>query len=209
MVAIIQLKKILQIPFSILRKITWKYHSLRFGRLGKDSKISRHIWLINPRNIFIGKSCFIGPYSRLETYSNYGNIKTNPVLNIGDNCSIQHAVHIYCVHSVEIQKGCLIASGCMITDNNHGIDPEGDHYGCQPLNARPTLIKEEVWLGENVCVLSGSIIGKRSIIGSNSTVKGEIPDYSIAIGNPAKVVKTYNFNTRKWEKLPNEYNYAE
>ncbi len=197
------LKKTASLPFYILKLLKWKYYSLRLGYFGENSQISKNHWFVNPQNIYIGKYCSIGPYCRIETYSDYGNLKTTPQLTIGDSCSIEHAVHIYCVERVEIQKGCLVASGCMITDNNHGTNPEGEIYSHQPLNAKPTIIKENVWLGENVCVLSGSVVGKRSIIGANSVVSGEIPDYSIAVGSPAKVIKKYNFESKKWEKVCN------
>jgi acetyltransferase-like isoleucine patch superfamily enzyme len=124
-----------------------------------------------------------------------------PVLKIGDNTYIEHAVHIYCAESVIISDGCLIASGCMITDNNHGIDPEGALYVFQPLKSRPTLLEKGVWLGENVCVLAGSSIGERSIIGAGSVVKGDIPAFSIASGNPATIKKRYNFENKKWDKV--------
>lgn len=177
------------------------YYKYLLGEFGLNSKIKGKIWLTNPKAIFISNSCQIGPFCRLETFESYGNVKTNPKLVIGSNTSLQHAVHIYCANSVILEDGCLIASGCMITDNNHGINPEDDYYAHQPLNFRSTIIKEGVWLGENVCVLAGSIIGKRSIVSSNSVVNGKIPDYCIAAGNPAKVVKQYNFETKKWEKI--------
>ena len=176
------------------------YYSLLFGRFGKYSIVRGHLTTSSPKNIYIGEGCDIGPYSRLETYPCYGNRKTQPVLTIGDNSSLQHAVHVYCVKKLTIGKGALIASGCMITDNDHGTDPEGDLYVRQPLTPSPTQIEDYVWLGENVCVLSGSHIGERSIIGANSVVKGSIPAYSIAVGNPAKVIKQYNFETKSWEK---------
>lgn len=177
-----------------------KYYSLLFGHFGKYSIVRGHLTVSSPKNIHIGKGCDIGPYSRLETYPCYGNRKTQPILTIGDDCSLQHAVHIYCTDKLTLGKGVLIASGCMITDNDHGIDPEGDLYVRQALTSSSTKIEDYVWLGENVCVLSGSHIGKRSIVGANSVVKGNIPAYSIAVGNPAKVIKLYNFETKSWEK---------
>lgn len=195
------IRKLKNISSYFSKKIFFYYYILIFGGFGKNSYIKGKVWLTNPIYIFIGKSCQIGPYCRLESFSNYGNVKSNPKLLIGDYTSIQHAVHIYCANSVILEKGCLIASGCMITDNNHGINPIGEHYGNQPLKSRPTIIKEYVWLGENVCVLAGSEIGKRSIIRSNSVVIGKIPEYSIASGNPAKVIKKYNFETNFWETV--------
>jgi protein CpsI len=49
--------------------------------------------------------------------------------------------------------------------------------------------------------LPGTVIGKNSIIGANSVVSKNIPENCIAVGNPAKVIKKYNFETKKWEKI--------
>ena len=198
------IKKVINIiifsPFLLIKKVKWLYYSLTFGEFGKGSTIEGKVYFISPSNIFIGKNSSIGPYCRIETFSNYGKQLTEPKLIIGDNCSLQHAVHIYCAGKVEIKKGCLIASGCMITDENHGMDPQKGYYASQPLLIKPTVLEEGVWLGENVCVLSGVTIGQYSVIGANSVVKSNIPDYSIAAGNPARVVKQYNFETKNWER---------
>lgn len=53
-----------------------------------------------------------------------------------------------------------------------------------------TVVGNDVWIGQNVTVMAGSHIGDGAIIGANSTVAGEIPPYSVAVGNPCKVVKT-------------------
>ena len=50
------------------------------------------------------------------------------------------------------------------------------------------VIEDNVWLGDNVCVLPGVTIGKGSVIGANSVVTHSIPPYSIAVGTPAKIV---------------------
>jgi acetyltransferase-like isoleucine patch superfamily enzyme len=64
------------------------------------------------------------------------------------------------------------------------------------------VIGEGSWLGENVCVI-GASIGKHCVIGANSVVTKDIPDYSVAVGIPAKVIKKYNFNKCEWEKIIN------
>lgn len=199
------IKKIIRIiifsPFLLIKIAKWFYYSFKFGEFGKGSTIQGKVYVTSPSNIYIGKNCSIGPYCRIETFTNYGRQLTEPKLIIGDNCSIQHAVHIYCAKKVEIKKGCLIASGCMITDENHGMDPQKGYYVNQPLLIKPTILEEGVWLGENVCVLPGVTIGQYSIIGANSVVKRDIPDYSIAVGNPARVVKRFNFETKIWDKV--------
>ena len=70
----------------------------------------------------------------------------------------------------------------------------------QPLNSKAINIGDGCWLGEKVCVLPGVTIGKKCIIGAGSIVTKSIPDFSIAVGNPAKVIKKYNFETHKWDK---------
>ncbi len=195
------LKKIYYKIIRIFTGIKGLYYKQIFGDFGKFSTLGKHLILSSPKNIFVGKHCMVGPFCRLETYPQYGNRTSEPCLTIGDHSSLQHAVHVYCAEKVSIGKGVLIASGCMITDNDHGIDPEGDLYVHQALKAKPTTIEDYVWLGENVCVLAGASIGKRSIIGANSVVKGSIPSYTIAAGNPAKVLKKYNFETKVWERI--------
>ena len=66
-------------------------------------------------------------------------------------------------------------------------------------NISEVIIEDNVWLGEFVSVLPGVKIGKGAIIGSNSVVTKDIPANTIAVGSPAKVIKKYNFETKKWE----------
>ena len=63
---------------------------------------------------------------------------------------------------------------------------------------KPVIIGEGSWLGENVCVC-GASVGKHCVIGANSVVTRDIPDYCIAVGSPARVVKRYNFDKNTWE----------
>ncbi|WP_405373425.1 DapH/DapD/GlmU-related protein [Pseudobutyrivibrio sp.] len=96
----------------------------------------------------------------------------------------------------------MIASNVLICSENHGIDPESTTpYMSQPLISKPVSIGEGSWIGEMVCILPGVHIGKKCIIGAGSVVTKSIPDYSIAVGNPAKVIKKYNFKTHNWEKV--------
>ena len=90
----------------------------------------------------------------------------------------------------------------MISSENHGMDPESEKsYMRQPLVSKPVSIGDGCWIGEKVCILPGVTIGKKCVIGAGSVVTKSIPDYSIAVGNPAKVVKQYNFETQHWEKV--------
>ena len=83
---------------------------------------------------------------------------------------------------------------------NHGIDPEcSTPYMDQELTGLPVRIGTGCWIGEKVIILPGVSIGEKSIIGAGSIVTKKVPSYSIAVGNPAKIIKKYNFSTHRWE----------
>ena len=65
----------------------------------------------------------------------------------------------------------------------------------------PIKIEKNVWIGELCCILQGVTIGEGSIIGAMSVVTKDIPPYTIAVGSPAKLIKRYNFENKKWDKI--------
>lgn len=71
----------------------------------------------------------------------------------------------------------------------------------QKLVGKEVRIKSGCWIGEKCILLQGVTIGKKSIIGAGSVVTKDIPDYSIAVGNPARVIKRYNFESHNWERI--------
>ena len=101
----------------------------------------------------------------------------------------------------------MLISKVFISDSNHGsyVGETQSHPDESPVerkfSKKPIEIEDNVWLGEFVSVLQGVRIGKGSIIGSMSVVSRDIPPYCIAVGSPARVIKRFNFQTAKWEKV--------
>lgn len=183
---------------------TLLFYKLLFYRIGKRTTLSSPLYTIHPKFVEIGDRAFTGPSCWIEAYP--ANPKMSgaiPILKIGNGVNIGHGVLISCSHSLLIDDDALIAGGCYISDNNHSFDPEGPRYAEQPLTFSPTIVGKGAWLGQNVCVLAGSHIGERSIIGAGSVVRGTIPPYSIAVGAPARVVKRYSFKTKQWLSVQN------
>jgi lipopolysaccharide O-acetyltransferase len=122
----------------------------------------------------------------------------------GSNVEIGDYVHIGALESVTIGDNVLMASKIYISDHDHGIyagqntSPAGQIQSEKPLQISPVVIGNNVWLGENVCVLKGVHIGENSIIGASSVVTKSIPANSIAVGAPAKVVKQYDTSLKEW-----------
>ena len=71
----------------------------------------------------------------------------------------------------------------------------------QSLDIRPVSIGEDSHIGANSVILAGCSIGKRCQIGAGSVVTKSIPDFSIAVGNPARIIKRYSFETKDWERV--------
>lgn len=129
-------------------------------------------------------------------------------LIIGKNCHIGDYVHIAAGEQVVIGDDCLFASKIYISDISHGVY-NGNFEHSKPselardrvLHTKKIIIGCNVWIGENVSVLPGAVIGNNVVIGANSVVNKEIPDNSIAVGAPARVIKNFDFSSNKWVSL--------
>jgi len=90
--------------------------------------------------------------------------------------------------SIEIGQNCMIGPHCYITDANHGTKT-GSLVNIQPVDVAPVKIDDDVWIGAGVIILMGVTIGTGAIVGAGSVVTKSIPSDTIAVGNPAQVVK--------------------
>jgi acetyltransferase-like isoleucine patch superfamily enzyme len=131
-----------------------------------------------------------------------------PVLVIGDNVVAGYFVHVAATNCVRIGSDVLIGSRVIITDHNHGIYKGATQSS--PLE-RPaervltpdaeTVVEDNVWIGDGVVILPGSHVGKGSIIGANSVVSGVIPQYCMAAGIPARVIRMYDGDSKSWQRI--------
>lgn len=120
----------------------------------------------------------------LDTYS----------LAFGRNVQINDSCHIAAMEKIIIGNNVLIASKVFITDHDHGGFDEVSLKTIpkeRPLVISPVIIGDNVWLGEGVIVLKGVNIGEGSVVGAGAVVTSDIPSYSLALGVPARVVKSF------------------
>ena len=110
------------------------------------------------------------------------------VLRIGDKCVFGQNNTINCHLDVEIGPECIIADSVYIGDFDHRTDLTSTPIRRQGLIKSPVTIGPDVWLGVKSTVLRGSRIGRGSVIGANAVVRGEIPEFSIAVGVPARII---------------------
>lgn len=175
--------------------IIWKY---KFASFGTKSYISNPLRIDGAINITIGKNVYVNYKTWLAALPFTREKKCSLVIE--DHCIIGAFNHIFCTGSIIIEKGVLTAQRVYISDNLHDYKDIHVYIRDQPiLQNRTVVVGEGSWLGENVCIL-GCKIGKHCTIGSNSVVTKDIPDYCVAVGIPAKIIKRYDFSTQSWRK---------
>ena len=188
----------------MLQRIDSIFHSLfvypfRFKHFGRRSKLVAPMRLDGPQNIVVGNGVYVGYAVWLGAPS--CGISSSPLLQIGDGCRIGNFNHIYAVRKIVIEKDVLTADKVCILDSRHGFEDIDTPIWKQPVEPLSEVrIGEGSWLGEHVCRL-GASVGKQCVIGANSVVTHDIPDSSVAVGMPAKIIKKFNFETHRWEKI--------
>jgi acetyltransferase-like isoleucine patch superfamily enzyme len=118
----------------------------------------------------------------------------NAEVRIGNNTRI-HGTCIHAKSNISIGSNCLIAANCQIIDSNgHGLLMDNPQERITSFDTpKPIIIEDNVWIAANCIILKGVTIGEGSVIGANSVVNTDIPPFSIAMGNPALVIKK-NYN---------------
>jgi acetyltransferase-like isoleucine patch superfamily enzyme len=111
-----------------------------------------------------------------------------PVLRIGDRVGIRPYCMISATESIVLEDDVIVGAFTSVIDSDHTFALGHPNVMHNPLETAPVRIGRGTWVAERVAVLRGADIGRCCIIGANSVVRGEIPDYSIAVGAPARVV---------------------
>ncbi|WP_334143538.1 acyltransferase [Rhabdothermincola sp.] len=111
------------------------------------------------------------------------------VLSIGDRCLIGRGSSIVAHQSIEIGDDVWTGHHVHITDMNHGYEDLSVPISRQYQPEAPVTIGDGSWLGHGVVVLPGARIGRHVVVGANSVVTGDLPDHSVAVGAPARVIK--------------------
>jgi acetyltransferase-like isoleucine patch superfamily enzyme len=160
-----------------------------FAHFGKNTVLMYPIRLNGEERIAIGDQVFIGPGSWLQTLPDREN---NAVaVSIGKGTSCAGACVISAVRSVTLEENVLLARNVYISDHIHKYTDTGVPVIAQGMDKiLPVLIKRGAWLGQNVVVCPGVTIGEGAVVGANSVVTESIPDYCVAAGAPARVLKT-------------------
>ncbi|MEZ5272011.1 MAG: acyltransferase [Ilumatobacteraceae bacterium] len=175
----------------------------KFGAFGEGSIICfPPNTIFNERYIHIGAGAMLGPQITLSAGMVPGQAcLSDPVVRIGDRCLIGKGSGIVGHFSVEIGDDVWTGHHVYITDQNHGYEDVTRPISLQTQPERPVSIGDGSWIGHGSVILPGARIGRHVTIGANSVVTGEIPDFSVAVGNPAKVIRRY-VDGEGWVRRP-------
>jgi len=162
------------------------YYKIIMGYFGNHSYILKPMSIDNPSHIYIGNNVLIQQYVWLAAN---GINNEGCKLEIQDGTTIGHFNHIYSTKDIVIEKNVLIADRVYIGDIKHSYKNINIPIKFQPVeNLGAIRIGEGSWIGENVSII-GASVGKHCVIGANSVVTHDIPDYCVAVGSPARIIK--------------------
>lgn len=163
------------------------YRRRRFHAFGSGSIVHRPGSLLGPHKMSIGEHSLIlgGCHLAVETPA-WG--LSQPVLQIGSRVGIRPYCFFSASASIVVEDDVIIGALSSVIDSDHTFAEGRPNVMHNSVIAEPVRIGRGTWLGERVAVLRGSRIGRCCMIGANSVVRGVIPDYSIAVGAPARVV---------------------
>ncbi len=151
--------------------------------------------IANPEAIHIGSWVTVGSFAVIEALRPDRGIN----VTIGDGTYIGHFHRLTAVTRVTIGANVLIADRVYISDTGHNYDDL-----TRPINQQGLMDGNEVeigdgaWIGIGAAIVGNVRIGRNAIVGANAVVRSDVPDFSVAIGNPAQIVRRHDGERWEW-----------
>ncbi|MBX7068084.1 MAG: acyltransferase [Microthrixaceae bacterium] len=173
----------------------------RFGSLGEGSIVCfPYDTIMNEGSIHIGARTMISGHVALSAGWGPGHQGiSDRIVVIGDRCLIGRGSSIVGHLSVEIGDDVWTGHNVHITDMNHGYEDVTLPISVQNQPEAPVIIGSGSWLGHNTVVLPGVRIGRHVVVGAGSVVTSDLPDFSVAVGAPARVIRRYDAADSTWK----------
>lgn len=164
-----------------------------FHKKGKNSLVRFRTRMdVFPFNKFV-----LGSWSTIEDFSCVNNAMGNVIIGEQTRIGLSNTI----IGPVTIGNNVNIAQHVVMSGLNHGYEDITVAPRSQKCTTATIHIEDDCWIGANVVITAGVTIGKHCVIAAGSVVTKNIPEFSIAAGNPAKVIKQYNVDTAQWEKV--------
>ncbi len=170
-------------------------------------------WFVNPFIHKKGKGASIRYRTRIDVLP-FNKFELGSNSTIEDFCTVNNGVGDVIIGSgvrigmsnvvigpVQVGNNVIFAQNIVISGLNHGYEDINTPICKQPTSTAKIIVEDDSWIGANAVITAGVTIGKHSVIAAGAVVTKNIPPYSIAVGNPARVIKQYNFETREWTRV--------
>ena len=183
---------------SAMRGLYW---GIRLNNFPKKFRVEKDVTIFNPKCVSFGESCNIG---KGAVFAPLGKGYPSRII-VGNRVHIGAMDRIASMNEVLIEDDVLFAAFVHITDHSHEFRNIGIPISQQGVFCKgPVCIKRGSWLAFGCHILSGVTVGECSIVAANAVVTKDVPPYTVVAGNPARIVKQYNFETNKWENIHRE-----
>lgn len=176
-----------------LSRLYTRLFSRRFRSFGPESRFMPWITRLHGEQyISVGNHVFFDDHLQLTAWDQYEGQHFTPEIVIADGCAFGSDNHITAVNRIEIGHNVLTGKNVLITDNSHGTTARAEldlPPRQRPLYSKdPVIIEDNVWVGDKASILPGVRIGSGSIVGTGAVVTKDVPAYSLAVGNPARII---------------------
>ena len=174
------LKTLKSNPFELLSVLSTAFKTFQYRYLircvGQKTIVGKGTEIFNFSNVKIGSHCLIQDHV-------YIRAGLNGRVSVGEFCAINSFAKLFGHGGIEIGDYSQIGPGALITTTIH------DYKKAMEADFQPVKIGKWVWVGACSTILAGITIGDKSVIGAGSIVTKDIPSDSVAVGNPAKIIK--------------------
>jgi len=170
-------------------------------------------WLVTPFVHHRGKNSCIRRSARADIFP-FNKFSLGERATIEDFCTVNNGVGDVFIgdHSriglgsvligpVTIGRQVIVAQNVVLSGLNHTYTDVTVPIRLQKVTTAAVIVEDEVWIGANAVITAGVTIGKHSVVAGGAVVTKSIPPYSVAVGNPARVIKKYDFEKEEWVRV--------
>jgi acetyltransferase-like isoleucine patch superfamily enzyme len=164
-----------------------------FYKRGRGSVVSHRSRL----DVFPFNNFELGAYSVIEDFAVINNGVGDIIIGHHTGIGLSNIL----IAPVTLGNYVTMAQHVVLSGLNHGFEDVTISTRLQKVVTKQITVCDDVWIGANSVITAGVTIGKHSVIGAGSVVTKDIPEYCVAVGNPAKVIKKFNFETGNWDRV--------
>ena len=172
--------------------VKWLVNPIKHKR-GKRSLVRRRTRMdLMPFNNFV-----LGEDSTIEDFSTVNNGVGDVIIGNRTRIGMSNVL----IGPITIGSDVMFAQNVVLSGLNHGYEDINLPPSLQKVETKPITIEDQVWIGANAVVTAGVTVGKHSIVAAGCVVVKDVPPYAIVGGNPGRLLKQYNHETKVWERV--------